>query len=256
MLNIFISQPPNKPKKQKTTTEKPYSEKQTEKRETFWQRLKREPIVLCTFLLVIATAFLAIASFIQVTLLYRAEHIAITTANAAKESAEVAREALTSTQRAFVSFKEMEVRKIVRDNKVVSWRFGVNIENSGNTPAINMDSRARSKTSDNPSPPSLNDFKNLEKEHSIPKSLGPHASVGVGEIVIIPIDDVIKIYNHIKHLYIFGTITYRDIIEKTPIHRERFSFEVARIATDPTDIKHKIEVILVAHPTYEDVSQR
>jgi hypothetical protein len=140
MLATILLQPTDKPKKQTTTAKKPDSDKETEKCETFWQRIKREPIALCTFLLVIATSILALTSFIQIILLNRAEHITETAANAAKQSAVVAEKTLIITHRPWcASYGDIETIKPVSfDSDKITFSFRQVIKNGGTAPALKV----------------------------------------------------------------------------------------------------------------------
>jgi hypothetical protein len=172
-----------------------------------------------------------------------------------KETVKITRETLTSTQRAFVSFKDITIVKVSypKSHKILSWRVIVNVENSGNTPALNMLSQVYRKTIENPAVPLSQDYIFTVKPEPI--SLGPRAAVGIGPLEI-PIDELMEVYNHTKRLYIYGFVTYEDIMENTPTHTTRFCLEVAGMARPPSDPKPGTQIMLIAHPTYEEKSKR
>jgi hypothetical protein len=106
-LAYYSSPSPTYPSEQQTATQA--TEKQPhEKQHTFTGLINflfPDAISIFTFWLVVATILLGVIAYVQIDFLKRAEQISANIAQAAKDSANVAREALVSTNRAFISQK-------------------------------------------------------------------------------------------------------------------------------------------------------
>ena len=148
-------------------------------------------------------------------------------ADAAKNSADVAREALEATQRAFISFSvHLTPVGIVPQQKMdripIAWQFQVPLVNSGNTPTRNLRTfvRAVSLEHEITSEYDFGDFKNGWRMF-----VGPKDSP-VSETNTIPIADISKSWKGAQHIYIYGWATYNDTLPKTPLHTTKFCYEL------------------------------
>jgi H+/Cl- antiporter ClcA len=98
---ILSSQPTIEQGNQPTTTEHRAKYDNQEQAETLWDYWFPDRISLYTLVLTIFTALLAFGGLYQLTFLGRAEITATQNAKAAKDSADIARQALIAGQRAF-----------------------------------------------------------------------------------------------------------------------------------------------------------
>lgn len=146
-------------------------------------------------------------------------------ADAAKDAADIAREALTDVQRAFVydSFNQGQDGNFLRIT--VGW------ENSGTTPTRNM-TMHMSHSSDLRSKPLANNFSFPDTweggEARVPTRLViPAKGRGQGIEVRIPLSLISTAAANRKesYYYVWGWARYRDIFPKTPEHIIRFCEE-------------------------------
>jgi hypothetical protein len=158
------------------------------------------------------------------------------------------RKALTSTQRAFVSMKEIIVHKVLSDQgEVIGYGFFVRLENSGNTPAIEMSHQITRKISDSSTAPLSTDYNIIKIQYN---TLGARSTIDIGPLDI-PIDDIIAIYNRKKFLYIYGIITFTDVMQN--IHTEKFCREVGVIVGDPSSPQPGVPIFtFTGHPTNDN----
>src|SRR5262249_17760362 len=122
---LLSSQPAIEPAPQQTA-EKNQTEQQKQKGDiALWDRWFPDAISVYTLFLVLFTAVLALVAAFQWKSLIRAELIAAQSANAAKESADVAKQALVNAQRAFVFMTEIPARRVVdqQTDETLAWLF-------------------------------------------------------------------------------------------------------------------------------------
>lgn len=170
----------------------------------------------------------------------------------------ISREGLTKLQRAFVIFKGPPIylshKRSDDHDAAVYWTFHFNWENAGASLATEL--------------VAFVDFylggEDISKDHDLsapaglPKRvLGPRSSLGIGEF---PIDgaDLVAVREGKKFLYFWGSVTYRDIFDDTPLHFTEFFFQVVNVRGDPTkpwDAKGNIvEIITNNQPRHNDAS--
>ena len=116
----------------------PKTKQKTAKRKipkTYWDVWFPEPISLYTFVLVVFTGVLAFGGLYQLRFLRRAEAIAAQSANAAKDSADIANKTLIETQRPWLVISDISVSEIKRTDPTISVTFTYTIKNLGKTPA-------------------------------------------------------------------------------------------------------------------------
>ena len=106
----------------------------------FWQRVTRDPLAVFTLFLVLFTMVLAAVGVGQLKLYLRAETVAEKSADAAKESADVANRTLIASQRAWIRTDKIGFGGggLAIDNNGASVSISFTITNTGNTPAINI----------------------------------------------------------------------------------------------------------------------
>jgi flagellar basal body-associated protein FliL len=137
---IVSSQPPIEPA-QKQSAPKDQSKYADQKDKiALWDRWFPDSISLYTLFLVVFTAVLAVGGIYQLRFLGRAEQIATKTAEAAKKSADVAKESLIATQRAFVRVANFPWLWRPDNGRPGKYFYDITplIENAGNTPTVDM----------------------------------------------------------------------------------------------------------------------
>jgi len=138
----YSSALPTTPEKQQATEKNDQAPAESKYSKLFWNRVFPDTISFFTFWLGLFTGALALVAFLQLNSLNRAEIIAATTAKAAKDSADVARDAVKLSDktaerqlRAYVNNVSTIIRN-VEVGKVPEVR--VEIKNWGRTPAYRV----------------------------------------------------------------------------------------------------------------------
>jgi hypothetical protein len=130
---MYSSHQPDEPEQQQYSEKYESSQEKREQSKSFWQRTTEDPIAFFTLWLAIFTMILSAVAVIQIKFLVRAEGIATKTAQAAKDSAEVAKQSLVTVQRAFVFIDSFQADMLNNDLIIMPrWR------NSGTTPTRYM----------------------------------------------------------------------------------------------------------------------
>jgi hypothetical protein len=153
--------------------------------------------------------------------------VARRSAFAAEQSAEVAKTALISTQRAFLFIATFETHVINNEFRILpQWK------NSGTTPANPVTNYANWKTF-TATPPTDYTYPDIAADGTELTSKGDGPSFYVGpqdavyaESLKIPIPWMEKVRAGEQRLFIWGWAEYRDAFEGTPIHRSEFCNEV------------------------------
>jgi hypothetical protein len=141
VLMFFYGSPSATPQppQQQHAEENKAVKNQGEAEKPFWEKATTDPVAAFTLFLVIFTAVLCAVGVIQLNMLTRAETVAEKTAQAAKDSAEVASKTLIATQRPWI-YPEVGVGSdLVLDDEGAKVTFAYILRNSGNTPATNVD---------------------------------------------------------------------------------------------------------------------
>jgi hypothetical protein len=94
-----------------------------------------EKIATYTLALAVFTAFLVLTSAFQIVYLIRAEGVAVSAAQAAKNSADIANKSLIETQRPWLVITDISVSEIKRNGASIDITFTYTIKNLGKTPA-------------------------------------------------------------------------------------------------------------------------
>jgi hypothetical protein len=151
-----------------------------------------------------------------------------------KQSNETTREALTSVQRAFVSFLgSAYISKTVVAGKTTELVFNLPWENSGVTPTKNADSRVNWKvfTDDLPANFTFADQGNVQhRQFEIPPKGVANTTLPVQVVFV----DAARKGG--PHLFVWGWITYNDIFDNTPRRLSEFCDEIINIKSTPEDI--------------------
>lgn len=251
---IISSQPSLPPTKQNTAEKNPKENQTQENHKTLWDRWFPDSISLYTLFLVIFTGLLAVVGFYQLSFLGRAEGIATTTAQAAKDSAETAKQALMDVQRAFVSVTSF-------DGEVINREFRINAkwENASATPAIPFVDYVNWKIFPGAPP---EDFSYPDLDASGNPLTGPSPVVTSflapktwlwSNPLSVPLSAMEDVRDGRARLFIWGWAAYTDVFKRP--HRTEFCNEVivtgvAR-STNVTGIGPDQEVrVSVSYPQY------
>ena len=139
-ISYLSSAPASYPNEQHSPAETKAKD-QTEKEHSlsgFVRFMLPDAISIFTFWLVLATAGLGIIAIYQISFLRRGEQISANTAQAAKDSADAAKNALIATQRAWIRPKLSITSPLTFDQNGASTAVGVEVVNVGNTPALSV----------------------------------------------------------------------------------------------------------------------
>jgi hypothetical protein len=241
----FYSSPySNNPNEQKTAAEQQSGNQEQKNGITgsaFWRFLFPDSISVFTLLLVIATIVLAIVAVVQIGFLTRQEEIAITAANAAKDSADAAKQSAEISQRALIVAQRAYVRVVgypwlwrpdADPKRSGKYWYDITptIENVGNTPAaikIIMSFALR----DTQLP---DDFDFPYRGTPGDSIIGPKQTISTESAVILD-EDLAAVRDGKKFFYIWGAVTYKDGFEGTPVHRTEFCADIHRVFGNPLD---------------------
>jgi hypothetical protein len=243
----FSSELPQTAKEQQTTEKHDQEPPKGQNPKLLWDRVFPDTIFFFTFWLGLFTGALALVAFLQLSSLNRAEFIAAKTAQAAKESADIAKETLVSTNRAFVFLTTFEAN-VLGDKLVVAPKF----ENSGSTPTQNMRSRIAWKFLPWEPPPEYGypDFDasgNVETSpETRPAFVGPKAT-SYGPTIYIPID---RLKAGGERIFIWGWMEYNDTLKGTSRYRTEFCNEMAVINLGPGDTNPQAIKAAISFPMY------
>ena len=170
-------------------------------------------------------------------------NVAIEAADAAKQSAEIAHTSLVKLQSASVFVADIDSNwhpdlGNVRKGKFW-WHFRPILQNAGSTQTIDMKTNVVFEFRETPLP---KDFKFPPNKMSIPAFIPPHGFI-YGEQSFLTQEQVIQIQKGQKFFYVYGTLTYRDIFEDTPVHTTKFCRQVQGLLGDFTSPnKNKTEM--------------
>jgi hypothetical protein len=136
---IVSSHPSHQPTHQETADKDHAEQTKTKKDVSLWDSWFPDPISVYTLFLVIFTGVLAFGGIYQLKFLVHAENIATTSANAAKQSADTARDTLIAANRSWI-WPEFSVGSdLVFSDAGATITFRYVLRNAGNTPATNVE---------------------------------------------------------------------------------------------------------------------
>jgi hypothetical protein len=153
-------------------------------------------------------------------------------AEAAKQSAQIAKEELFKLQRAFLSVQRFRfLSHLNLPTQKIWWSFHVDWVNSGVTPTRNLRFYV-ARYLESVDIPATFKFEIPPQVERPPIFLGPKATMSSTEIGING-DDLVAVQNGGKFLYLWGRADYRDIFDNTPDHVTKFFVRVG-LRGDPT----------------------
>jgi hypothetical protein len=132
--------------------------------------------------------------------------------------------ALTSTQRAFVFLKDIDINPVRGSREVVvQWKFSPRLENSGNTPTKNMFVSINCDIFEDKLTDDHHFAYTVQKD--MPIMIGPKAEVWSKPFYVY-MTEIEKVYRGIGHLYIWGMAEYNDVFNKRQRHRTCFCYKL------------------------------
>jgi hypothetical protein len=206
-----------------------------------------DSVGLYTLVLAVFTGLLAVVAGIQGAFMLRADKTARIAANAAKESAEVARQSLSYTQRAFV-FIKMDGGPVVdaANQALAGFRFFPTAENFGNTPAINWESYVGGDLFDGEIPDNFG-YPAANEGGPLRSAIPPRSKINAG-FGHIRKDLVDPIYRREKRFFVWGRAKYNDIFESSPTYHIEYCWEVV-LAGDITNPVH-VHMNFIEYPKH------
>lgn len=190
--------------------------------EAFWNRI-------ATSLMAIGTLIIAVFAVIQA----RAAQDAV---KAVHEGNEINRTSLQTVQRAYISYpiSDMQWHLIKGDPTTGNfWQVRIALENTGNTPAINLTDRLNYQwkpgQSGLPDDYPFTDFGDTEIKYF---SNLPSKGKIYSPKLTIPEAIITSLRDKQIRLFLFGWATYKDAFADTPLHRTEFCHEIAIMGVD------------------------
>jgi hypothetical protein len=183
--------------------------------------------------LVIFTGGLVVVGTGQCFLIFGTLRATTTAAEATKNAAETSREALIKSQRAFIrsiGFPWLWRPDFSRPGKYF-YDITPIIENAGATPTVDMTIIVDSILRDAPIPDGF-DFPYRDRPGIT--LIGPRQTIGTNNTIILD-EDLLAVQNGEKFFYLYGTITYRDVFNGTPVHNTEYCTQITRVLGNPLD---------------------
>jgi len=190
------------------------------------------------------SGLLVVVGFLQVWLLRGTLRAARDNAKAASKNAEATNNAVTAmheanrfslelgqaVQRAYITFPILDIQSLAIKNELESflkWEFRVGVENSGNTPARELVMQVYwiwrpgkdGLVEDFGFPEPRPSDKFLSSLPAKGKTYSPKLTIEHGIVR--------AAYEGRGRLYFYGWATYKDVFDKTPIHRTEFCHEIS-----------------------------
>jgi len=241
------SKPPQQETNQPANSHPKASANENSQSKSLWERLALileksldDPIAFFTLILACFTGLLVIVSFIQIWFLIHADHLAEEAGQTAKESTNIARQALIAGQRAFISVNFRPSANLdINSGKVTQYSFTPVWYNAGETPTRDMSNHISIMLfpGDIPADWDFPDLwpRNVEEKDRRPIPLGaaPKASVD-GQAVGVAVDRIANVIGGREKLYMWGWAKYRDVFPGTKKHVTRFAIKI-EIGGDPSE---------------------
>jgi hypothetical protein len=164
---------------QQHTEENKTVQSQSEAEKPFWQKATTDPVAAFTLFLVIFTAILSAVGVIQLNMLTRAETVAEKSAQAAKDSADVARDTLVATNRPWIQVISITITgplgfgREYGDDVGGGFDLDILVKNVGKSPAIRVDVSAELAFTFSPLESQKTFFDNIKKSLDHPRVLRP-----------------------------------------------------------------------------------
>ena len=154
-------------------------------------------------------------------------------ADAAKRSVEISERTLIVTQRAYVRVINYPWLWRPDFDRPGKYFYDITpiVENSGNTPTIGAKINVDNALRNSPLP---EDFDFPYQGVAGDTLIGPKQTVGASRAIILD-DNLLEVQKGKKFFYIWGTITYRDVFDTTPVRTTEFCTEISRVIGNPLD---------------------
>jgi hypothetical protein len=204
---------------------------------SLWDRWFPDPIAVYTLFLAIFTMVLALGGLIQLNFLNRAEGLALKNANAAKDAADTARDALIAANRAWVEVKIEVGSPITYNVNGLNLALKYHLKNIGRSPAtnifVNANMLAPAIGIDEPFDPMSELNKIIDRTKAQPRAgsiaLFPDEQ---GTFIVttgINADELKRLTQKAKFItpYVIGTVEYRMGLD-TKVHQTGFVLEIRR----------------------------
>jgi hypothetical protein len=152
-------------------------------------------------------------------------------ARAARDSADTAKISMVASDRAYVHHNEFRwiSHKNIGDGQIF-WRIRPRWINSGNTPTRRLRVYVHYEPRDDELP---KDYKFVPgKVEFVPTTIAPKGELESGHRDITGAD-LVAISRGEKHLYVWGTASYRDVFPGTSEHITKFCVYAANVSGDP-----------------------
>lgn len=152
---------------------------------------------------------------------------------AAKDSGDVARASLVSTQRAYIRVANFPWIWRSDTDRLGKFFYDITpiLENGGNTQTVEMKININSVLRDAVLP---EDFDFPFVSMAAFTLVGAHQSIGASRTFILD-DDLLAVQRKEKFFYIWGVATYRDVFPGTPERVTQFCTQIHRVMGDPLD---------------------
>lgn len=184
-------------------------------------------LFLATVGLILATGVLGWFGFQQSRDMKASIGAAQSAARAAENQLALSRDAMVTTERAFVFCERVDAHWTAKKEteEITEWTFTIVWKNSGKTPTKRGRSNANSwiaiGVGDLPGDFGFPDYDRVSANIMI----GPNGDMHSGQFAI-PIDTLQKLHAKRGHAYIWGWCDYDDIFAGTLRHRAEFCFEI------------------------------
>ncbi len=159
-------------------------------------------------------------------------------AEAAKTSAEIAERSLIISQRPYVRvsnfpwlWRQETDPQAAEKNGKIWYDIRPVVENAGATPTVNAKINLNFELRDTPIPP---DFDFPFKGPAGDTFIGARQTIGASHAHLYD-RDLAEVQAHKKFFYIWGTITYQDGFDNTPVHTTEFCTFISSVFGDPFD---------------------
>lgn len=214
-----------------------YYDAENRERNSPWRRLKPWVETVGVLIALVLAAF-TLFTFLEI---HRQTPSIINSANAAKDTASTAKDALYSVQRAFVVFGQgMEINGIpgIDATRIGTIEFRPKMENSGSTPTRGFIHHANWIFLPWVFPTNFR-FQEQGTTANTPYVIGPKASI-TGTVFRFRPDQLLVVNQQgadhlgITGIYFYGWATYSDVFTKTPLHVSMFCTEITGIIGDLT----------------------
>jgi hypothetical protein len=171
----------------------------------------------------------------------------------AKRTSAIAESALIIPQRAYLCAVRYKPEAVSDPNGIIEWRFTVDVENTGNTPAIDanggifLQEILRDGLQELGASRTIDDF---------PANLviGPRSVFSCGGAHrkgVLTIEQAKRIAADEIHIFLRGLVSYRDIFPNTPIHETEFC---VRLSVEDATFKRPNPFGYNAHHKYNRVT--